>query len=120
MTSKKEFQRTDAVSKGYGHLCHKYRLSQGCKRNGSVFKTVQNKMHYAVTGKTAAEIIATRANGNRIGQAASDQFESSYKMILAFFVPLAYYMFSKPAAPLLKSMRNPVGFCFLRSTFHEV
>ena len=90
------------------------------KETDLFFKTVQNKMHYAVTGKTAPEIIATRANGNRIGQAASDQFESSYKMILAFFVPLAYYMFSKPAAPLLKSMRNPVGFCFLRSAFHEV
>jgi hypothetical protein len=26
------------------------------------FKTVQNKMHWAITGKTAAEIIAERAN----------------------------------------------------------
>ncbi len=29
------------------------------------FKTVQNKMHYAVTGKTAAEIIAERANSRK-------------------------------------------------------
>lgn len=29
------------------------------------FKTVQNKMHYAVTGKTAAEIIAERANSKK-------------------------------------------------------
>ncbi|MBX3043883.1 MAG: virulence RhuM family protein [Candidatus Kapabacteria bacterium] len=28
------------------------------------FKTVQNKMHWAITGKTAAEIIAERANNN--------------------------------------------------------
>ena len=29
------------------------------------FKTVQNKMHWAITGKTAAEIIYTRANANK-------------------------------------------------------
>ena len=29
------------------------------------FKTVQNKMHWAITGKTAAEIIHTRANANK-------------------------------------------------------
>ena len=29
------------------------------------FKTVQNKMHWAITGKTAAEIIATRADSNK-------------------------------------------------------
>ncbi len=29
------------------------------------FKTVQNKMHYAVTGKTASEIIAFRADGGK-------------------------------------------------------
>lgn len=29
------------------------------------FKTVQNKMHWAITGKTAAELIAERANGNK-------------------------------------------------------
>lgn len=30
------------------------------------FKTVQNKMHWAITGKTAAEIIRTRANSKKI------------------------------------------------------
>lgn len=29
------------------------------------FKTVQNKMHWAITGKTAAELIATRANSQK-------------------------------------------------------
>jgi len=29
------------------------------------FKTVQNKMHYAVTSKTAAEIIAERVDKNK-------------------------------------------------------
>ncbi len=29
------------------------------------FKTVQNKVHYAITGKTAAEIIAQRAHGEK-------------------------------------------------------
>jgi len=29
------------------------------------FKTVQNKLHWAVTGKTAAELIAERANANK-------------------------------------------------------
>ena len=29
------------------------------------FKTVQNKMHWAITGKTAAEIISTRANSEQ-------------------------------------------------------
>ena len=29
------------------------------------FKTVQNKMHFAVTGKTAAELIAERANSKK-------------------------------------------------------
>ena len=29
------------------------------------FKTVQNKMHWAITGKTAAEIIVDRANGQK-------------------------------------------------------
>ena len=31
----------------------------------SFFKTVQNKMHWAITGKTAAEIIHERADGNK-------------------------------------------------------
>lgn len=35
------------------------------KETDLFFKTVQNKMHYAVTGKTAAEIIATRANSKK-------------------------------------------------------
>ena len=30
------------------------------------FKTVQNKMHYAVRGNTAAEIIVNRANHNKV------------------------------------------------------
>jgi hypothetical protein len=30
------------------------------------FKTVQNKMHWAITGKTAAEIVATRANSKKL------------------------------------------------------
>jgi hypothetical protein len=30
------------------------------------FKTVQNKIHWAITGKTAAEIIATRADSNKL------------------------------------------------------
>lgn len=29
------------------------------------FKTVQNKMHFAVTGKTAAELIAERVNSKK-------------------------------------------------------
>jgi hypothetical protein len=29
------------------------------------FATVQNKMHYAITGRTAAEIIAERADKNK-------------------------------------------------------
>ena len=29
------------------------------------FKTVQNKIHWAITGKTAAEIVATRANSRK-------------------------------------------------------
>ena len=29
------------------------------------FKIVQNKMHYAITGNTAAEIIYNRANSNK-------------------------------------------------------
>ncbi len=33
---------------------------------------------------------------------------------LAFPTKIGYISFSIPAAPLLKSMRNPVGFCFYR------
>ena len=35
------------------------------KETDFFFKTVQNKMHYAVTGKTAAEIIAERVDKNK-------------------------------------------------------
>ncbi|MBI3289928.1 virulence RhuM family protein [Candidatus Microgenomates bacterium] len=35
------------------------------KETDLFFKTVQNKMHYAVTGKTAAEIIAQRVDKNK-------------------------------------------------------
>lgn len=35
------------------------------KETDLFFKTVQNKMHYAVTGKTAAEIIAKRVDKNK-------------------------------------------------------
>jgi len=35
------------------------------KETDLFFKTVQNKMHYAVTGKTAAEIIAERVDKNK-------------------------------------------------------
>ena len=35
---------------------------KGAEETQIFFKTVQNKMHYAVTGKTAAEIIAERVN----------------------------------------------------------
>ncbi len=35
------------------------------KETDLFFKTVQNKMHFAVTGKTAAEIIAERADSNK-------------------------------------------------------
>ena len=35
------------------------------KETDLFFKTVQNKMHFAVTGKTAAEIIAQRVNKNK-------------------------------------------------------
>jgi len=35
------------------------------KETDLFFKTVQNKMHYAVTGKTAAEIIAERASSKK-------------------------------------------------------
>ncbi len=31
----------------------------------ALFKTVQNKLHWAVTGKTAAEIIAERADATK-------------------------------------------------------
>lgn len=31
-----------------------------------LYKTVQNKLHWAITGKTAAEIIAERANADKL------------------------------------------------------
>ena len=38
---------------------------KNAKETELFFKTVQNKMHYAVTGKTAAEIIAKRVDKNK-------------------------------------------------------
>ncbi len=35
------------------------------EETGLFFKTVQNKMHFAVTGKTAAELIVERSNGKK-------------------------------------------------------
>ncbi len=35
------------------------------ERSINFFKTVQNKMHWAITGKTAAELIAERADGEK-------------------------------------------------------
>ena len=37
-------------------------IRKDAKETDLFFKTVQNKMHYAVTGKTAAELITERAN----------------------------------------------------------
>ncbi|MCX6800516.1 MAG: virulence RhuM family protein, partial [Candidatus Falkowbacteria bacterium] len=36
------------------------------------FKTVQNKVHYAVTGKTAAEIVVNRINANKVNLGLSN------------------------------------------------
>ncbi len=37
----------------------------GSEESQRFFATVQNKFHYAVTGKTAAEVVKTRANANQ-------------------------------------------------------
>lgn len=39
---------------------------KNAKETELFFKTVQNKMHFAVSGKTAAELIAERANGKKL------------------------------------------------------
>lgn len=53
----------------YRKITDIYALSMDCDPADDLsinfFKTVQNKIHWAVTGKTAAEIIGARADSNK-------------------------------------------------------
>ena len=40
-------------------------ITRMLKLPGNSFKTVQNKLHWAVTGKTAAQLIAERADSSK-------------------------------------------------------
>jgi len=42
-----------------------HRLLGGCGDHQDIFKTVQNKLHWAITGQTAAEIIAATADATK-------------------------------------------------------
>lgn len=53
------------------------------------FKTVQNKLHWAVTGKTAAEIIAKRANADRPGMGLTTWKNAPHGKILKTDVTIA-------------------------------
>lgn len=50
--------------KNHRYLCHIFRLWSICKSNKKIFSAIQNKLHYAIHGKTATELIVDRANHN--------------------------------------------------------
>lgn len=46
-------------------LCVSRRLSTIAQRNHAIFQTIQNKLHFACTGHTAAELIHQRADASQ-------------------------------------------------------
>ena len=69
------------------------------------FKTVQNKMHYAVHGNTAAEIIVNRANHNKVHMGLTNWKNSPNGKIIASDVIVAKNYLSKEE---LKSLERIV------------
>ena len=69
------------------------------------FKTVQNKMHYAVHGNTAAEIIVNRANHNKVHMGLTNWKNSPNGKIIASDVIVAKNYLTKEE---LKSLERIV------------
>ena len=54
--------RAAILSEDHRHLRHQHRLRPEGRDHPHFFETVQNKLHWAVHGQTAAEIVQTRAD----------------------------------------------------------
>jgi len=52
-------------TKNYRHLWHCYGLQRRIRDHTDFFATVQNKLHFAIHGHTAAELIVKRANSTK-------------------------------------------------------
>lgn len=70
------------------------------------FKIVQNKLHYAITGKTAAELIFERANANKEYMGLTSWKNSPDGLIYQYDVGIAKNYLQKEELEKLKDLTN--------------
>lgn len=70
------------------------------------FKIVQNKLHYAITGKTAAELIYERANSNKLNMGLTNWKEYPNGMIYKYDVSIAKNYLKQDELDKLKDLTN--------------
>ena len=70
------------------------------------FKIVQNKLHYAITGKTAAELIYERANSNKLNMGLTNWKEYPNGMIYKYDVSIAKNYLKQDELEKLKDLTN--------------
>ena len=70
------------------------------------FKIVQNKLHYAITGKTAAELIYERANSNKLNMGLTNWKEYPNSMIYKYDVSIAKNYLKQDELEKLKDLTN--------------
>jgi len=70
------------------------------------FKIVQNKLHYAITGKTAAELIYERADSNKLNMGLTNWKEYPNGMIYKYDVSVAKNYLKQDELEKLKDLTN--------------
>lgn len=70
------------------------------------FKIVQNKLHYAITGKTAAELIYTRANSNKEHMGLTNWKNSPNGLIYKYDVAIAKNYLNEEEINKLNDLTN--------------
>lgn len=70
------------------------------------FKIVQNKLHYAITGKTAAELIFERADSNKANMGLTTWKESPDGLIYKYDVSIAKNYLKKEELEKLNDLTN--------------
>lgn len=70
------------------------------------FKIVQNKLHYAITGHTAAELIFTRADANKINMGLTSWRKSPDGLIYKYDVGIAKNYLKEDELDKMKDLSN--------------
>ncbi len=76
-------------TKNHRHLCHRCGLRPHRYCHQTFFATVQNKLHWAIHGHTAAELIMTRANAEKPNMGLTNWKDAPQGKIYPFDVVVA-------------------------------